>query len=247
MNRLYVAAQNSLSREWAPVAELRETAAGYELRFTKGATRIPGFAGLGRMQSLDEVYHSTQLFPFFSNRLFSKSRPEYKDYLRWLGLETAPSSPFEVLSITGGARATDSFELVSLPQPVEGKIAWKFFPRGLRYLPPATLDLIFKQSPGASVALMKDIQNPKDHQAVAIRSTYPETVLMGYVPRYFCSGLCRLLDSNPAAVKVTLQQINADAPWDLKVLLSVEAPVPLDFDMTADAPDFEILTSENAQ
>lgn len=243
MNRLFVAAQNLDSREWVPVAELRQLDEGYELRYTQGATRVPGFVGFGRMQALDKIYHSGALFPFFSNRLIAKSRPEYRDYLRWLGLESAPKNLLEVLAISGGVRATDSFELVAPPVSDGELLRLRFFPRGLRYLPAASIQLLYEQKDGASLVLMKDVQNEKDESALAIRTVDQTIVLVGYVPRYYCKGIGRLLDRAPQDVKLTIQRVNHDAPLDMKLLLAIEAPIPAGFDLLDDVSDFHPLTT----
>jgi hypothetical protein len=40
------------------------------------------------MHDLRKHYVSEILFPLFSNRLLDSSRPEYPDYVQWLGVET---------------------------------------------------------------------------------------------------------------------------------------------------------------
>lgn len=247
MNRLFVAAQNFETREWVPVAELRKRSEGYELRYTRGATRVPGFSGLGRMQALDKVYHSKTLFPFFANRLISKSRPEYRDYLRWLGLESTPTSPLEVLAITGGARATDSFEIIAPPRSEDTFLRLDFFPRGMRYLPSAGIEQLLTQKEGARAYLMRDVQNEKDVDALAIRTGHPNAVLIGYVPRYYCTGIGRLLNRAPLEVVTTIKRVNPDAPLDMKILLTVEASVPQGFNVLDDVGDFLPLTAAGAE
>ena len=79
MKTLYVAWQIEASREWVPVAQLTQNNGMFELRYTQGARRVPGFTGLGRMNERDQVYRSKELFPFFANRIISKSRPEFHD------------------------------------------------------------------------------------------------------------------------------------------------------------------------
>lgn len=247
MSRLFVAAQNLETREWVPVAELRERNDGYELRYTNGAARLSGFSGLGRMQALDKVYHSKTLFPFFANRLISKSRPEYRDYLRWLGLDASPKNPLEELAITGGVRATDSFELLAPPRYEDGVLKLTFFPRGLRYLPQSAIEHLSTQVEGSAVFLMRDVQNSKDPKALAIRTENPYPTLIGYVPRYYCEGFCRLLDISPTDVKLKVRRVNPDAPLDMKILLSVEAAVNRNFDLLADVNDFLPLTTSGVE
>ena len=243
MRRLYVAGQNPDTREWIPVAELREVPEGFELRYTRGAQRLPAFSGLSRMQALDKVYYSRTLFPFFANRLISKSRPDYRQYLRWLGLDNIPSTPLEVLAITAGVRATDNYELVAPPRLVGQSMELAFFPRGLRYLPPLSLAQLEEFSEGTSVFLLKDVQNVKDVLALAIRTEQPHTMFVGYVPRYYCRGLTRLLDNSPACVEGRIKRVNLDAPLDMKLLVSIRSTIPEGFDVLSEVEDFLPLNS----
>lgn len=238
MKTLYVAAQNFLTREWIPVAELAEQSDGYVFRYTKGAARLPGFTGLGRMQALDQSYYSPVLFPFFANRLIPRSRPEFRDYLRWVGLDTSPSSPMELLAITGGVRATDGYQLIAPPRTDENGLKLEFFARGLRHLPAEVLNLLYSKKVDEQVFLMKDIQNDKDQLALAIRTADPMPMLVGYVPRYYCNGIVRLLDLSCAKVNIKIKRINSDAPYDMKLLLSVEASPPNGFGLMDDVTDF---------
>jgi hypothetical protein len=246
MKRLFVAGQDPETREWIPVAELRQTSEGFELRYTTGATRLKGFNGLSRMQSLEKVYYSRTLFPFFSNRLVARSRPEFRDYLRWLDLDSEPSTPLEMLSITGGLRATDSYELFAPPEPCGAEIALKFFPRGLRYQSAAMLEQLLQQTTGAQLFAMKDVQNPHDPSAIALRTERPHAMLVGYVPRYYCLGLHRLLDTPNTRVNVQVKRVNRDAPLDMKLLVSITATVPSGFSVIDNVKDFLPVTSEAA-
>ena len=45
------------------------------------------------MRNLHEIYKSPDLFPLFANRLISRKRPEYKDFLRWLDLREDEAAP----------------------------------------------------------------------------------------------------------------------------------------------------------
>lgn len=242
MNRLYVAGQDPDSREWIPVAELIQTSDGYTLRYTRGAIRLPKFWGLGRMQDLHKVYYSRSLFPFFSNRIISKSRPEYKNYMHWLGLEKLPSSSLEVLGITGGVRATDNFELLAAPQNGGKKMVLNIFPRGLRYQSPEVIAQFMTLKEGSRVYLMNDSQNPKDSKAIAIRSEQPHAMFIGYVPRYYCPGLQKILSTSPKSIKGHIKRVNADAPLDMKLLLSFEAEVAVEFDLLASTEDCQPLS-----
>ncbi len=247
MKQIYVTAQNSVTREWIPVAELSEESGVYRLRYTQGAARLPGFSGLGRMQALDESYYSPVIFPFFANRLLPRSRPEYRDYLRWVGLDSHPSNPMELLAITGGARATDGYQLVVRPKTEGNRLKLEFFARGIRHLPVEVTKLLFLQEVGAQVLLMKDIQNDKDSLALAIRTAEPASLFIGYVPRYYCFGITRLIDIAPDKVNVRIKRLNKDAPFDMQLLLSIEAECPNNFDLMEDVNDFHPFTIKESE
>ncbi len=247
MNHLYVASQNVDTREWVPVAELREVSDGYELRYINGARRLPGFSGLSRMQAFDKVYYSKSLFPFFANRLISKSRPEYGSYLRWLGLEAMPTTPLEVLAITGGVRATDSYVIVAPPRMTDVGIELDFFPRGLRYLSASALAEVMRVEQGSTIYVMKDAQNQHDPEALALRTERPNPALIGYVPRYYAPGLHRLLDVPSAAMRCVVKRVNPDAPLDMKLLVSMSAVPPAGFELFSDVEDFLPLASSQTQ
>jgi len=217
MKSLFVAWQNEATREWVPVAKLSKFQDGYELRYTKGADRAVGFTGLGRMLSLNEVYHSTELFPFFANRIISKSRPEFQSYQRWLGLEEQPvDDPLAILGVTGGLRATDSLELIPEASVNGEVITLDFFARGLRHhFFPSDFNELVRE--GSKAYLLQDLQNQFDGSAIALRSDEPKA-LLGYLPRYFSKAVSKELARAPDHVNVVLRRINSDAPLDMRLL-----------------------------
>lgn len=247
MKKLYVAGQNELTREWIPVAELCQVPDGYELRYTNGAQRLPGFAGLGRMQSLDKTYYSRTLFPFFSNRLLSKSRPEYKSYLRWLGFDEFEGDAMDVLSITSGIRATDAYELVAPPRVLGSSWELNFFPRGLRYLSPKIVEMLAELKEEDTIYIMKDVQNSQDAAALALRTESPTPIFIGYVPRYYSRGISRILDNREAVLKASIRRVNPDAPLDMKLLVKLQWTSPTNFEIFQDVEDFMPLFAEHAE
>lgn len=243
MRHLYVAWQDSDTREWIPVALLSEAVGGYSLRYTRGARRCSGFVGLGRMSDLGKVYYSQTLFPFFQNRVISKSRPEYKSYLGWLGLPKVTDDPLSVLSVTGGLRATDSFELVPAPHREGDKIVLDFFPRGIRHMPPSAVAAISVLTPGTRLYLLRDIQNPFDANALMLRTDAPN-VAIGYLAKYYCAGLDHLLTLNAKEVIVEVKQVNIDAPLDMRLLCTLTAPWSESFQLLESENDFSPWTDE---
>lgn len=230
MKALFVAYQDTVSRTWTPVARLTHDGQFYHFSYTRGAKNLHDFVPFGRMNELDAEYVSEKIFPLFANRLLPKSRPEYKDYLNWLGLSDVGHDALEELARTGGLRATDSLELIPCPEPTSSnQYEVYFFCRGLRYLPAESQARSLTLEKGDRLYLMQDLQNSIDGMALLLRTDDPVTAV-GYVPLYYSaefSSLIKLVGAD--AAKVTVEKVNADAPVQYRVLCKFSAPWPMQF------------------
>lgn len=230
MKALFVAWQDMESRRWAPVGRLTHEGGFYHFVYTSGAEAIPDFRPFGAMRDLHSAYKSEVLFPVFANRILAKNRPEYSDYLKWLGLSEARYDELEELARTGGLRATDSMELFPCPEPTEGKnYEVYFFCRGLRHLHVENQERARQLQPSERLYLMQDLQNPHDPTALLMRTSEPVT-LVGYAPRYYSAEFTQLIKStDPDQVNVTVEQVNLDAPIQYRVLCKLTSPWPANF------------------
>lgn len=230
MKALFVAYQDPRTRQWAPVGKLTRTTEGYRFAYTNGAKRFSDFVPFGRMTDICGVYQSTELFPLFSNRILPKNRPEYREYLGWLGLSDAAHDELEELSRTGGLRVTDSLELIPCPEPTaSGSYEAYFFCRGLRHATPESRTRADELEKGDRLFLMRDLQNRQDPAALAIRTNDPISVI-GYTPRYFAKDFAALLKASDGdTVKVTVEQVNLTAPAQYRILCRITAPWPATF------------------
>jgi hypothetical protein len=239
MSTLFVAWQQPDSGEWIPVAKLERRGGLYCFSYTQGVFRAKGFQPFSGMRKLNVVYESPKLFPLFSNRLISKSRPEFKDYVRWLGLPDMENDPMAMLALTGGIRGTDSIELFHPPVVTEqGHYQLKFFARSLSHLPKATVDHIATMKEGDRLYLMKDGQNDFDPLALAMRTDTP-ACLIGYCPKYYARDLGALLVNPEGNVEVQVKCVNLDAPLNMRLLCSVTANVPASFSPLDMENDFQ--------
>ena len=87
MRELYVAWRDPEDRTWFPVGLLRFDGDSYLFVYTQGAKQSPRFsqfASDGRFSQT--TYKSNELFPIFANRVLSKKRPEYHNFLQWLNI-----------------------------------------------------------------------------------------------------------------------------------------------------------------
>ena len=230
MKALFIAWQDATSRRWAPVGRLTRENGVYRFVYTRGAKEISNFRPFGRMQDLHKVYQSEELFPLFANRVLAKNRPEYQDYMKWLGLSEAQYDELEELARTGGLRATDSLEIFPCPEPTKGKnYEVYFFCRGLRHQHEENRERARQLKKGVQLFLMQDLQNPHDDMALLMRTSDPIT-LVGYAPRYYSAEFTQLIKFNgPEKVKVTVAQVNSDAPEQYRILCKLASPWPLNF------------------
>lgn len=230
MKSLYVAWQNNNHRNWTPVGKLSHEKGFYRFVYTRGAESAPDFKPFGHMQDLHQAYNSQELFPIFANRILAKSRPEYSTYLKWLGLSSAKYDELEELARTGGLRATDSLELFPSPEPTENKrYEVYFFCRGMRHLHPENQERARNLKVGERLFLMQDLQNEVDDNALLVRTCDPIT-LVGYAPRYYSAEFTSLINLGACdQVKITVEQINSDAPMQYRVLCKISSPWPKGF------------------
>jgi hypothetical protein len=230
MKALFVAWQDPSSRRWVPVGRLTFEKGAYRFVYTRGAREAKNFTPFGRMVDLDAAYVSEVLFPLFANRVLPKSRPEYQDYLRWLGLNESEHDALEVLARTGGLRATDTLEMIPCPEPTKNNsYEVYFFGHGLRYLTPENQARINTLEHGEQLFLVRDIQNSYDPMALLMRTNDPMS-LVGYCPRYYSAEFTRLIEAvGKDGVKVAVEQVNPDAPSQLRLLCRLSAPWPANF------------------
>ena len=140
---LYLAWQNDQatsgdadSPSWFPVGRLDVEIGecqNHRFRYTKGAEVAKlkvGFAPLPEFPDFELDYESPVLFPVFQNRVISRKRPDFAEYVRALALDE-DADEIEILSANGGKRATDSFGV--FPEPnngADGSFTCRFFLAG---------------------------------------------------------------------------------------------------------------------
>lgn len=234
MKALFVAWQEPNSRRWIPVGRLTYENGAYRFVYTRGAKESKNFTPFGRMVDLDAAYVSEALFPLFANRVLPKTRPEYRDYLRWLGLSEQEHNELEVLARSGGLRATDTLEIIPCPEPTKDKsYEVFFFSHGLRHLSTKDQARVNELNAGERLYLMQDMQNEHDAMALLLRTNDPVSVV-GYCPRYYSGEFSKLLKSVGANdVRVLVEQVNPDAPMQLRLLCKLHAPWPANFSACA--------------
>lgn len=226
-NQLILAWRNTITRIWTPVGILAIKNNKYYFNYTNGS-KAESFIPFGRMQDKTETYVSDVLFPIFYNRLLSKSRPEYEDFLSWLDIDKKKNNDFLELSRSRGIRATDELQLFPIPEKNEdGNYEVLFFSHGISHLAPEYVNRHSKLKKDDKLLLLKDIQNEVDSDALVLRTKDDPVELLGYCPSFFVKDFNKLMKLNGnKEIKVTVQKVNHDAPLQLKLLCKLSTKWP---------------------
>jgi HIRAN domain len=231
---LYVAWQQPESRRYYPVARLVAGAGEardlYEFAYIRGAEEAAkdGFQPFLAFANLTEVSRSKELFPFFSNRLMSRNRPDFPNYIQSLGLDLN-ADPMLILARSGGTRATDSIELFPLPVRADenGIFQTFFWMHGFRHLDDGQRSRVLSLQPGEELFAWPNADNPVDPNAIQLRTT--EQIMIGYLPRYLTNDVVHFLNAG-VEFHVFVERVNPPpAPTQQRLLCRFDAAWPKDF------------------
>jgi len=229
MTKLFLAWKNPKTKTWTPVGILEYKNNLYYFRYTQGASNT-NFQTFGQMQDLRQTYSSDHLFPIFKNRLLSKSRPEYEDYLNWLDIQKDKTNDLLELARSGGIRATDDLQLFPMPEKNKnGEYEVLFFSHGLHHISEKYIKRLSLLKKNDRLLIMKDIQNNIDTNALILRTEDDPVEILGYCPSFFISDFNKLINKNVTNVNVYIQKINHSAPFQLKLLCKFTTKWPDNF------------------
>lgn len=223
---LFMAWQDHASRGWFPIGRLDvyDGPLPYGFRYTRGAELMQSKAGYPPLIEFPELkaeYRSDELFPIFRNRVMSPSRPDFADYLRSLDLE-GPGDPIEILSVNGGWRATDAYEVFpKIEKRDDGSFVCRFFLHGRNYAGPAAKERIDSLRAGDELRASLELNNPATGLAVQIQTE--DYHIVGWTPRYLVSDLIAMLANSPDPdCSVSVVRVNPmPAPASHRVLVEM--------------------------
>ena len=201
-------------------------ASRYRFRYIAGAQRAQkeaAFPLLLEFRVLDRAYESSDLFALFRNRIIAPRRPDRKEYLRNLGLDD-DAEPLEILSLNGGTRVTDSYEVFpKLEKDSEGKFTCRFFLHSWQYMDQSMQEKIASLRPDEELSIALDLTNPIAQLRVQVQTK--EYSMLGWTPQYVVGELAELTakypnSSNQISAKVV--QVNPQsAPSEQRVLIEL--------------------------
>ena len=202
---------NKPSKAWFPVGRLDADVERslYRFRYIGGAKRAQkevGFPLLIEFPNLNEDYQSAELFPLFQNRVMNRARPDFTDYLHRLDL-TEEADPIEILSINGGYRITDSYEVFpKIEKDDTGSFSCRFFLHGWRHINDAAKDRIGRLEHEEELYVTLELANPATGLAVQIQTT--DYCMIGWAPRYLVEDLVAAIAEGPSKFGAKVVRIN---------------------------------------
>jgi hypothetical protein len=226
------------TRRWFPVGRLDadRLRARYRFRYVRGADLAHEKAGFPPMLDFPDLrasYESAELFPLFKNRVMTSGRPDFATYLRQLDLPDE-ADPIEILSVDGGYRATDAFEVFpKLERRPDGTFRCRFFLHGTRYVHVVAQERLEALRAGETLHVTLELTNPATRLALQLQTT--DYLMIGWAPRYLVNDLARAIAKAPGHYEAKVVRVNPmPAPSKQRLLVELQG----------DWPDFEPMATE---
>lgn len=213
------------SRQWFPVGRLDADLALplFRFRYTGGAVRAQeevGFLPAVDFPELRADYRSTELFPLFRNRVMARGRPDFAAYLKSLDLQEQ-ADPVEILSVDGGYRATDAFEVFpKIEKGADGSFRCRFFLHGWRHVNRVAQARLGELRTGEQLYVTFELTNPVAGVAVQLQTL--DYHVIGWAPRYLVNDLMMAMAQSPGTYAAHVARVNPlPAPSEQRLLIEL--------------------------
>jgi transcriptional regulator with XRE-family HTH domain len=216
--------QNLQTRQFVHVGWLRVASGRFTFEYTPDAELDPDFEPFASFPDLRTPYESTELFPFFAERVISAAQPGYDDLISALGLDRHSATPVELLARSWGRSPHDTIQIV--PEPTvgpDGACARLFLVSGVSHVdeadPKRVSDLISNLKSGQSMSIDPEPDNPVNSEALVLEI---DGRRVGWIPDYLLDEL-RKVSGEGVNVAVTVERANGPStPWHLRLLCRLE-------------------------
>lgn len=223
---LFLAWQDNESRQWFPVGRLDADVQRSEFRFryTGGAARAQkevGFRLTADFPGLRDDYRASELFPLFRNRIMTRGRPDFADYVASLDLR-AEADPVEILAADGGHRVTDTFEVFpKIEKGTDGGFLCRFFLHGWRYANGDAQKRLDRLVPYEGLHVALELTNDAAPLAVQIQTR--DYHMIGWAPRYLVKDLMMAVAEGPGTCIAQVIRLNPlEAPSRQRLLIQMK-------------------------
>lgn len=216
--------QDIRTRQLVHVGWLEFTGDRFVFSYTADAELHPDFEPFPPFPDLRGTYESDDLFPFFTERIFSAARPDYDDHLAALGLSRAEATPIELLARSWGTSPHDTIQIV--PDPLEqedGTEVLPFLVSGVRHVDEDHPDRVSRRvvglHEGQPLDLRDEPDNPQNERAIVLEANGQP---VGWVPDYLLEYIHKNRQDG-REVRVTVERANRpETPWHLRLLCRLE-------------------------
>jgi hypothetical protein len=224
VRRFAIAWRNRQRRVITSVGVLDRRAGGYRFQYLEGVgDSVEGFRPFIGFPDFNRMYESTRLWPFFDLRVMDRKRPDFAQYVGWLGL-TVEASRLDILSRSGGERKGDSVFLAESPTVADdGTTETIFLVRGASYAvrqfgTEAAADSL---RPGDYLTLVDDDTNEANPRALLLETCGGGQV--GWIPDLLIEYV-RQVRAGGGLVEL-LQNNGAVAPWHTRLLVRISGRI----------------------
>lgn len=232
----------SPSRAWYPIGRLDAEPEHFRFRYTEGALKAERDAGLRPLYAFPDFkadYESPELFPLFQNRVLSPRRPDFGAYMEMMALDREHAGAMEILSVSGGERATDNLEVFPrIRRAADDSFTARFFLHGIRHLPPQSVIRCASLIPDERLRVMVELDNPVTRVAIALHTN--EYEMIGWAPRYLVPDIISCVPAAPALEARIIRLNPPPAPANRRVLVELTGKLPPGADPMS-GPDFRPL------
>lgn len=221
---LFLAWHDKRRRQWFPVGRLDVDVDKplYRFRYIAGAERAQKealFPPLYEFPDLHEDYQSPELFALFKNRVIATGRADRKSYLDNLAL-SEDADPVEILSVNGGRRLTDFYEVFpKIEKESDGSFTCRFFLHGWRHVSSHAQERIENLEQGEELYVTLELTNPMAGLALQIQTK--DYQMIGWAPRYLVGDLAGAMVDSPNYSACVVQVNPQPAPSRQRVLVEM--------------------------
>ena len=186
------------NRPWFPLGRLDIEPSLYRFRYTGGAVRAQqelNYPPILSFPQLHRDYRSSALFYLFQNRVMKPNRLDFADHVQRLDLPENTDA-FEMLSVSGGYRVTDDYEVFpKLVKANDGSFICRFFLHGWRHTSLHAQERLNALKPGEELYIALELANPVTGLAVQLQTM--DYHMIGWTPRYIVSEMARAMAESP--------------------------------------------------
>jgi hypothetical protein len=231
---LFLAWQDHVkTRGWYPIGRLDAdpSAQTYSFRYVRGAQRAyteAGFKPLESFPQLNTTYTSKELFPIFLNRVLSRGRSDFNEWVEQLALSPETADPIDLLSLSGGARQTDSLEVFPKIEPqADGGFKCRFFLHGNHHVNENARERIKKLVAGEQLQVAIELNNPATELALQLQTGNNDYHMIGWAPRYLIDDFILAISKTHSKLLAHVVRLNPEpAPSKQRVLIEIAGILP---------------------